>query len=74
MCLFRRRPFDPTSRRIFFAGNLCLICGILLTYFLGSFGNRHPDIFLALRFLLMGSAIGLMFWSSYRNGRCASGS
>jgi hypothetical protein len=73
MCLFRRRQLDLKSRRIFAAGNLCLISGIILTHFIeDGFGHRHPAIFDGLRFLLMGYAICLLLWSARRSGGCAS--
>lgn len=72
MCLFRRRQLDPKSRRIFAAGNLCLMSSIMLTHFDYGFGHRHPAIFDGLRFLLIGLAIGLLYWSARRSGGCAS--
>jgi len=72
MCL-RRRQLDPTSRRIYAAGNVCLFSGLMLTlFFEQGFGHRHPAIFDALRFLLIGAAIGLLFMSARRSGKCAS--
>ena len=72
MCLFRRRQLDPKSRRIFAAGNLCLASGLMLTHFEVGFGHRHPALFVGLRFLLMGCAICLLYWSARRSGGCAS--
>ena len=71
MCL-RRRQLDPKSRRIFAAGNVCLLSGLMLTlFFEHGNGHRHPAIFDSLRFLLIGVAIGLLFWSARRNAGCA---
>jgi hypothetical protein len=74
MCLFHRRQLDPRSRRIYAAGNLCLISGLMLTrtLFAEGFGHRHPAIYDGLRFLLIGCAISLLFWSARRSGGCAS--
>jgi len=69
MCF--RRQLDPKSRRIFAAGNLCLLAGLLLTQFENSIGHRHPAVLLALRFALMGAAITLLFWSARRSRNCA---
>jgi len=72
MCLFRRQ-LDPKSRRIYAAGNLCLVSGLMLNMFHEhGFGDRHPGPLLALRFLLMGLAIGFFFWFARRRGGCAS--
>jgi hypothetical protein len=71
MCLFRRQ-LDRRSRRIYAAGNLCLCSGLMLTLFAESFGHRHPALFDGLRFLLIGVAISLLFWSARRSGRCAT--
>jgi hypothetical protein len=70
MCL--RRQLDPVSRRIYAAGNLCLVSGLMLTIFAQSFGHRHPDLFIGLRFLLIGASICLLLWSSRRGGACTS--
>jgi len=72
MCLFRRHPLDPESRRILAAGNLCLLSGLMLTQFQSGFGHRHPALYLSLRFLLMGLAIGLLFRSARRAGKCTT--
>lgn len=71
MCLARRQ-LDPTSRRIYAAGNFCLFTGLSLTlFFKGSgFAVSHPDLFLALRFVLICSAIVLLYWSGRRSGGC----
>jgi hypothetical protein len=71
MCLFRRQ-LDPKSRRIYAAGNLCLFAGIALTIFRGGFAHLHPVLFDGLRFLLIGLAIGLLYWSARRRCGCAS--
>lgn len=71
MCLSRRQ-LDPKSRRIFAAGNLCLFSGLALTLiFEKGFGHRYPALFDALRFLLVGSAIALLYWSARRGAGCA---
>ncbi len=69
MCLSHRQ-LDPKSRRIYAAGNLCLFTGIALTIFRGGFAHHHPALFDGLRFLLIGCAIGLLYWSARRG--CAS--
>ena len=71
MC-FHRRQLDPKSRRIFAAGNLCLASGLMLTHFEVGFGHRHPALFIGLRFLLIGCAISLLFWSARRSRDYAS--
>ena len=71
MCLFRRQ-LDPKSRRIYAAGNLSLFAGIALTIFRGGFAHLHPVLFDGLRFLLIGLAIGLLYWSARRRCGCAS--
>ncbi len=72
MCLFRRRQLDPKSRRIFAAGNLCLASGLIFSLVAEGFGHCHPAIYDGLRFLLVGCAISLLFWSARRSGGCAS--
>jgi hypothetical protein len=73
MCLFHRRQLDPKSRRILATGNLCLLSSMMLTtHFANGFGHRHPALFDGLRFLLIGLAISLLYWSARRSGRCAS--
>jgi hypothetical protein len=72
MCLLRRQ-LDPKSRRIFAAGNLCLISSLMLTLFVkDGFRQSYPAIVLGVRFLLVGLAIVLLFWSARRTGECAS--
>jgi hypothetical protein len=44
---------------------------MLTLFFEQGFGHRHPDLFNALRFLLIGLAIGLLLWSRRRSGGCA---
>jgi hypothetical protein len=73
MCLCSRQ-LEPKSRRIYAAGNLCLFTGIALTIFRGGFAHLHPALYNGLRFLLMGCAIGLLYWSARRRGGCASNS
>ena len=72
MCLLRRQ-LDPKSRRIMAAGNLCLASSLLppLLYEHG-FGHRYRVLFDGLRFLLVGLAIGLLYWSAHRSGGCAT--
>jgi hypothetical protein len=72
MCLFRHRQLDSKSRKILAAGNLCLASSLLFTHFEGGFGHRHPALFDGLRFLLIGCAISLLFWSARRSRGCAS--
>lgn len=73
MCLLRRRQLDPKSRRFYAAGNLCLVCGLLPSVFSAhGFGHSHSALFDSLRFVLLGSAIGLLYWSTRRKGGCAS--
>jgi len=64
------RQLDPKSRRIFATGNLCLASGLILTVFGKGFGHQHPAIFDGLRFLLMGLAISLLFWSVRHRKGC----
>ncbi len=72
MCLHRRQ-LDPQSRRIYAAGNLCLVSSLLPALFYEhGFGHHHPVIFDGLRFLLLVCAVGLLFWSARRNCGCAS--
>ncbi len=71
MCLTYRQR-DPKSRRIYAAGNLCLFTGLALTIFHGGFAHRHPALYDGLRFLFIGLAIGLLYWSTRRCGGCAS--
>lgn len=73
MCLSRRQ-LDPKSRRIFAAGNLCLSSGLMLSLFAQGIGHRYPAIYNGLRFVLLGCAIGLLYWSARRRGGCATGS
>lgn len=70
MCLPLRR-LDRKTRRIYAAGNFCLISWWILTYFGGSFGHLHHAIFNCLRFLFVGCAIGLLFWFARRR-HCAN--
>lgn len=72
MCLFRRRQLDLKSRRILAAGNLCLASSFVPTLFYEhGFGHRHSLVLDSLRFLLLGFAIGLLYWSARRSGGCA---
>jgi hypothetical protein len=72
MCL-NRRQLDSKSRRIFAAGNVCLYSGLMLTlFFEEGFGHRHPAVFDALRFMLIGCAIALLYWSARRSRGCAA--
>ena len=73
MCLLRRRQLDLKARRIFIAGNLCIVSSLsFTTHFADGFGHRHPALFDGLRYLLMGLAIGLLLWFVRRSGGCAS--
>ncbi len=45
---------------------------IALTIFRGGFAHRHPALYDGLRFLFIGLAIGLLYWSARRCGGCAS--
>jgi hypothetical protein len=72
MCLHRRQ-LDPKSRRIFAAGNICMISSLMLALFVkDGFGQSHAAIFFGVRFLLAILAIILFFWSARRTGDCAS--
>jgi hypothetical protein len=72
MCLFRRQ-LDPKSRRILQAGYLCLASSFVPALFCEhGFGHHDSALFGGLRFLLLGTAIGLLFWSARRGGGCAS--
>jgi hypothetical protein len=69
----RRRQLDPNSRRIFAAGNVCLYSGLMLTrLFEEGFGHRYPAVFDGLRFLLIGCAITLLYWSARRARGCSA--
>ena len=73
MCLFHRRQLDLKARRILIAGNLCIVSSLsFTTHFADGFGHRHPALFDGLRFLLIGCAITLLYWSARRSGGCAS--
>jgi hypothetical protein len=72
MCLFHRRQLDPKTRRIQAAGLLCLYSSLIFLPFADGFGHRHPAIYNGLRFLLMGCAVCLVYWSARRSGGCAS--
>jgi len=73
MCLFHRRPLDRKTRGILAAGNACLVSSLILTrFFEDGFGHRHPALVDGLRFLLIGCAIGLLFWVARRSGGCDS--
>jgi hypothetical protein len=69
MCLFRRQ-LDAKSRRIMAAGNICLFSCIMLNVLAQGFVHHHPVAFNSLRFLLLLSAIGLLFWFARRSGGC----
>jgi hypothetical protein len=72
MCLFHRHQLDPKTRRILVAGNLCISSSlILMTHFAESSGHRHPVVYDGLRFLLIGCAITLLYWSARRMRNCA---
>jgi low temperature requirement protein LtrA len=66
MCLLRRHQADARTRRIQFAGHLCLVASLLLTLFAESFGMHRPAAYNSLRFLLMGSAVTLLFCAARR--------
>ncbi len=73
MCLLSRHQLDPTTRRIQSAGYLCLASSLVPTLFYEhGVGRSHSAAFDALRFLLLGLAIGLLYWSARRSGGCAS--
>jgi hypothetical protein len=73
MCLLSRRQLDPKTRRIQSAGYLCLASSFVPTLFHEhGVGHSHSAVFDALRFLLLGLAIGLLYWSVRRSGGCAS--
>lgn len=72
MCSIRR--FDPKTRRIYFAANLCLIAGLLPTLFRGSWMARHADWLDGVRGFFLGLAISLLFWvARRRRGAVATG-
>lgn len=72
MCLFRRQ-LDPKTRRIQAAGYLCLASSFVPALFYEhGFGQSHSFIVDGLRFLLLGAAIGLLYWSARRSGGCAT--
>lgn len=60
MCLTRRK-LTPKARLFLVIGNLCLSAGLLLGIFARDLGPRHPNLFDALRGLLLGIAIALNF-------------
>ena len=70
MC-FARRQLDATSRRIYVAGNLCLVTGLMLQLLHTDFAHRHSSLCLGLRFVLICSAIVLLFWSTLRSCGCS---
>ena len=72
MCLSRRQ-LDPKTRRIQSAGYLCLGSSFVPALFdMHGFSHGHSAVVDALRFLLLGLAIGLLYWSARRSGGCAS--
>ncbi len=72
MCLSRRQ-LDPKSRRIYSAGLLCLASSFVpVLVSEHGLGHRHSAVVDGLRFLLLGLAIGLLYWSARRSGGCAS--
>lgn len=72
MCL-SRRDLDPKSRRIQSAGYLCLASSFVpMLLSEHGFGHRHSLVLDGLRFLLLGSAISLLYWSARRSGGCAT--
>jgi hypothetical protein len=48
------------------------LSGLTFAFFENSFGHRHPGLYNALRLLLMGCAVCLLYWSARRSGGCAS--
>jgi len=66
------RNFDAQTRRIFTCGNLCLIAGLTLSVFAGSFSHQHPNFYSALRGFLLGLAIVFLFWSTRRARNCGT--
>jgi hypothetical protein len=71
MCL--RRSLDLKSRRILSAGYVCLMAGFLLMNFERDLNHRYAGLFTGLRFVFLGGAIGLFYWSARRRRGCASG-
>jgi len=73
MCLLRYRQLDRKTRGILAAGNACLASSLILTrLFEDGFGHRHPVLIDGLRFLLIGCAIGLLYWVARHSRGCAS--
>jgi hypothetical protein len=68
-----RRQLDPKTRRIQSAGYLCFVSSfvpVLLSEH--GFGHSHSGVVDTLRFVLLGFAIGLLYWSARRSGGCAT--
>ncbi len=72
MCLSRRQ-LDPKTRRIQSAGYLCLGSSFVPVFLdKHGFGHGHSAVVDTLRFLLLGLAIGLLYWSARRSAGCAA--
>jgi hypothetical protein len=59
MCV---RTWDGKTRRIYAAGNLCLLSAMLLTQLGGNWNEQHRDWFDFVRGLLLGLAIVMLAW------------
>lgn len=69
MCLYHRQ-LDSTTRRIVAAGHLCLWTGVMFSTLQHGFRQHHALLANSLEFLLLGCAIGLLYWASRRSGGC----
>lgn len=64
------RHFDKKTRRVYAAGNVCLLTGLMMTQFLSSSRVHHRILFDCVRGVALLASIALLLWVA-RRGRCA---
>lgn len=64
MCMVR--SFDKKTRRVYLAGNFCLILGLTMTVMAGGWRAHHRVLFDSVRGIFLFTAIGLLLWAVRR--------
>jgi len=65
------RQWDGKTRRIYAAGNVFLLAGLIPTLFGGGpWSLHHRALYDGLRGLCLGLAIGLLLWVVRRKSQC----
>lgn len=58
------RGWDKRTRAIYFAGNLFLMTGLLMTVFAAEWGAHHRVLYDSIRFAALLLAIWLLLWAA----------